>query len=88
MKIHRFQELLALNADFGHVIRGLERMRRHPTYRKETIRCARPTYRARKWKRIGSSSTSLTAWSRTIRLRRTYFCATTTKTLGRSRIRG
>ncbi len=38
MKIHLFQELLALNEEFGHVIHGLERMEQEPTYKKEMIR--------------------------------------------------
>jgi hypothetical protein len=41
MKIHLFQELLALNEEFGHVIHGLERMEREPTYEKEMIRWAK-----------------------------------------------
>jgi hypothetical protein len=41
MKIHLFQELLALNEEFGHVIRGLERMEKEPTYKKEMIRWAK-----------------------------------------------
>lgn len=41
MKIHLFQELLALNEEFGHVIHGLERMEQEPTYKKEMIRWAR-----------------------------------------------
>jgi hypothetical protein len=41
MKLHLFQELLALNQEFDHVIRGLERMEKVPTYRKEMIRWAR-----------------------------------------------
>lgn len=35
MKIHLFQELLALNEEFGQVIHDLERMGREPTYKKE-----------------------------------------------------
>jgi hypothetical protein len=41
MKIHLFQELLALNEEFDHVIRGLERMENEPTYKKEMIRWAK-----------------------------------------------
>jgi hypothetical protein len=41
MKIHLFQELLALNEEFGHVIHGLERMEKEPTYKKEMIRWAK-----------------------------------------------
>jgi hypothetical protein len=41
MKLHLFQELLALNEQFGDVIRGLERMEKVPTYRREMIRWAR-----------------------------------------------
>ena len=41
MKIHLFQELLALNEEFGHVIHGLERMEQEPTYKKEMIRWAK-----------------------------------------------
>jgi hypothetical protein len=41
MKIHLFQELLALNEEFGHIIHGLERMEREPTYKKEMIRWAK-----------------------------------------------
>jgi hypothetical protein len=41
MKIHLFQELLALNEEFGHVINGLERMEKGPTYKKEMIRWAK-----------------------------------------------
>lgn len=41
MKIHLFQELLALNEEFGHVIHGLENMEREPTYKKEMIRWAK-----------------------------------------------
>jgi hypothetical protein len=41
MKIHLFQELLALNEEFGHVIHGLERMEHEPTYKKEMIRRAK-----------------------------------------------
>jgi hypothetical protein len=37
MKIRLFQELLALNEEFGHVIHGLERMEQEPTYKKEMI---------------------------------------------------
>ncbi len=37
MKIHRFQELLALNEEFDHVRRGLERRDREPTYLKEMV---------------------------------------------------
>jgi len=35
MKIHLFQELLALEGEFGHVIHGLERMEKDPTCKKE-----------------------------------------------------
>jgi len=41
MKIHLFQELLALNEEFGHVVHGLERMEQEPTYKKEMIRWAK-----------------------------------------------
>src|ERR1700730_12295450 len=41
MKLHLFQELLALNEEFDHVIRALERMEKVPTYRSEMIRWAR-----------------------------------------------
>jgi hypothetical protein len=41
MKTHLFQELLALNEQFDHVIRALERMEKVPTYRSEMIRWAR-----------------------------------------------
>ena len=41
MKIHLFQELLALNEEFGHVIHGLERMEQEPTCKKELIRWAK-----------------------------------------------
>ena len=41
MKIHLFQELLALNVEFGHVIHALERMEQEPTYKKEMIRWAK-----------------------------------------------
>jgi hypothetical protein len=41
MKIQLFQELLALNEEFGHVIHGLERMEKEPTYKKEMIRWAK-----------------------------------------------
>jgi hypothetical protein len=37
MKTRLFQELLALNEEFGHVIHGLERMEQAPTYKKEII---------------------------------------------------
>jgi hypothetical protein len=40
MKIRHFQELLALNEEFGHVIHGLERMEQEPTYKKEMNRWA------------------------------------------------
>ncbi len=41
MKLRLFQELLALNEEFGHVIHGLERMEKEPTYKKEMIRWAK-----------------------------------------------
>lgn len=41
MKLHLFRELLALNEEFDHVIRALERMEKVPTYRSEMIRWAR-----------------------------------------------
>ncbi len=41
MKIHLFQELLALNEEFGHVIHSLERMEQEPTYKKQMIRSAK-----------------------------------------------
>jgi len=41
MKLHLFQELLALNEEFDHVICALERMEKVPTYRSEMIRWAR-----------------------------------------------
>jgi hypothetical protein len=41
MKIDLFQELLALNEEFGHVIHGLERMEQEPTYKKKMIRWAK-----------------------------------------------
>jgi hypothetical protein len=41
MKLRLFQELLVLNEEFDHVIRGLERMENVPTYRSEMIRWAR-----------------------------------------------
>jgi hypothetical protein len=41
MKIHLFQELLALNEEFAHLIHGLERMEKEPTYKKEMIRWAK-----------------------------------------------
>ena len=41
MKLHLFQELLALNEEFGHVLHGLERMDKEPTYKKEMIRWAK-----------------------------------------------
>jgi hypothetical protein len=41
MKIRLFQELLALNEEFGHVIHGLERMEQEPTYKKGMIRWAK-----------------------------------------------
>jgi hypothetical protein len=41
MKIDLFQELLALNEEFGHVIHGLERMEQEPTYKREMIRWAK-----------------------------------------------
>ncbi len=41
MNIHHLQELPALNEEFGHVIRGLERMEQEPTYTKEMIRWAK-----------------------------------------------
>jgi hypothetical protein len=41
MKLRLFQELLALNQEFGHVIRGLERMEKEPTYKKGMIRWAK-----------------------------------------------
>jgi hypothetical protein len=41
MRIHLFQELLALNEEFAHVIHGLERMEKEPTYKKEMIRWAK-----------------------------------------------
>ena len=41
MKLHLFQEVLALNEEFDHVIRALERMEKVPTYRSEMIRWAR-----------------------------------------------
>jgi hypothetical protein len=41
MKLHLFQELLALNQGFDHVIRGLERMGKEPTYKKEMISWAK-----------------------------------------------
>src|SRR5258708_11433958 len=41
MKLHLFQELLALNEEFDHFIRALERMENVPTYRSEMIRWAR-----------------------------------------------
>jgi len=40
MKIHLFQQLLALNEEFGRVVHGLERMEQEPTYQKELIRWA------------------------------------------------
>ncbi len=40
MRIRLFQELLAPNEEFGHVIHGLERMEQEPTYKKEMIRWA------------------------------------------------
>ena len=56
MKIHLFQELLALNEEFGHVIHGLERMEKEPTYKKEMIRWAKAHVRERA---SGSESTVL-----------------------------
>lgn len=41
MKIHLFREMFALNEEFDHVIRGLGRMEKAPTYQKEMIRWAR-----------------------------------------------
>lgn len=41
MKIHLFQQLLALNEEFGHVIQGLDRVELEPTYKKEMIRWAK-----------------------------------------------
>jgi hypothetical protein len=41
MKLHLFQESVALNEEFGRVIRGLERMQRDLTYKKEMIRWAK-----------------------------------------------
>jgi hypothetical protein len=41
MKIRLFQELLTLNEEFGHLIHGLERMEKEPTYKKEMIRWAK-----------------------------------------------
>jgi len=41
MKTRLFQELLALNEEFGRVIHGLERMEQEPTYKKEMIRWAK-----------------------------------------------
>lgn len=41
MKLHLFQELLALNEEFDHVVHALERMEKVPTYRSEMIRWAR-----------------------------------------------
>jgi hypothetical protein len=41
MKVHLFQQLLALNEEFGHVIHGLERMKQEPTYKQEMIRWAK-----------------------------------------------
>ena len=41
MKMHLFHELLALNEEFGHVIRGLEQMEQELTYKEEMIRCAK-----------------------------------------------
>ena len=40
MKIHLFQELLALNEEFGHVMHGLERMEQEPAHKREMIRGA------------------------------------------------
>ncbi len=41
MKTHLFQESLALNEEFGHVINGLEHIEKGPTYEKEMIRWAK-----------------------------------------------
>ncbi len=41
MKLHLFQEVLALNEEFGHLLHGLERMDQEPTYKKEMIRWAK-----------------------------------------------
>ncbi|MFZ0521035.1 MAG: hypothetical protein WAN14_20755 [Candidatus Acidiferrales bacterium] len=41
MKIRLFQEVLALNEEFGHVNHGLGRMKQEPTYKKEMIRWAK-----------------------------------------------
>jgi len=41
MKLHLFQELLALNEEFDHVVHALECMEKVPTYRSEMIRWAR-----------------------------------------------
>ncbi|MGD0307156.1 MAG: hypothetical protein ABSC71_20215 [Candidatus Acidiferrales bacterium] len=41
MNLLLFKELLALNEEFSHVIRGLERMQRQPVYKKEMIRWAK-----------------------------------------------
>jgi hypothetical protein len=41
MKLHLFQELLILNQELDHVIRGLERVEKVPTYRSEMIRYAK-----------------------------------------------
>jgi hypothetical protein len=38
MKVHLFQELLSLSQVFDHLIRGLERTEREPTYTKEMVR--------------------------------------------------
>jgi hypothetical protein len=40
MKIRLFQELFALNEEFGHAIHGLERIEKEPTYRKKMNRWA------------------------------------------------
>jgi len=42
MKVHLFQELLSPSQVFDHLIRGLERTEREPTYMKEMVRWAKP----------------------------------------------
>ena len=41
MKVHLFQELLSPSQVFDHLIRGLERTEREPTYMKEMVRWAK-----------------------------------------------
>jgi hypothetical protein len=76
MKIHPFQGLQAMNEEFGQFM-ALSAWNRSPLIRRRGFAGRRLTYRARKWRRIDSSSMSLTPCLRTMRLRHSNFWPTT-----------